>query len=223
MIICCVLPSASRGDYSAHKLELTAAGKMQLLLNGNGDLEIALRNEVGNRWIEKLVEMEREEREVRIGYNKELDGQRSEVLEMHHLQVDLLKRRGMPDASAKAQVRNSNKTLYGALLPDFKSAADAVLVAHGKLAVEDAVKFKEGNKDKMSISYQQLKDERGTVKNVSMYGTRVMASRLKDMKFQAARLMLKNDMLSPAKAHKVVAQHAAENEQWVFRDEEGKR
>lgn len=206
-----------------HKLELTAAGKMQLLLNGNGDLETALRNEVGKRWIEKLVEMEREERETRIGYNKHLEDGRSGVLDMHHLQWDILKQRGMPEASAKQQVRSGLRPLYGGLLPDFQCATDAVLVAHGKLTVEDAMKFKHGQKNQMSISHQQLRVERSTVKNVGQYGTRVLASRIKDMKFQASRYMHKNPTLTCAQAHKIVAEQAAKHEQWVFRDEDGNR
>ena len=49
-----------KGDITSRlgTVTLTAEGKMQLFLNGNGALEIALRNEVGKRWIEKLVRKE---------------------------------------------------------------------------------------------------------------------------------------------------------------------
>lgn len=85
------------------------------------------------------------------------------------------------------------------------------------------MKFKHGHKDHMSISHQQLRVERGTVKNVGQYGTRVLALRIKDMKFQAMRYMQKNPALTSAEAHKIVAEQAAKHEQWVFRDEDGNR
>jgi len=53
---------------------------MQLFLNGHGALEIALRNEVGKRWIEKLVRMEQEEKNLRDDHNEDLKEKRSLVI-----------------------------------------------------------------------------------------------------------------------------------------------
>ena len=61
-------------------VSLTALGKMQLFLNGHGALEIALRNEVGKRWIEKLVRMEQEEKNLRDDHNEDLKEKRSLVI-----------------------------------------------------------------------------------------------------------------------------------------------
>jgi len=123
------------GEPTTHKLTLTAAGKMQLFLNGNGALEITLRDVVGKRWIQQLVVMEARERELRIEYNAELSEKRQLSTDQYHCMLTTMTDNGMESGSAKAVLRGSARDMHKAILPGFKSGRDAVLNVEGKVRV----------------------------------------------------------------------------------------
>jgi hypothetical protein len=95
---------------------LTAEGKMQLFLNGNGALEIALRNEVGKRWIEKLVRMEHEEKKLRDEYNEELKENRRLSSDQYQMQLEHLISQGHDEKSARGMLRGSKRHMYGPIV-----------------------------------------------------------------------------------------------------------
>ena len=121
------------GELTTHKLTLTAAGKMQLFLNDNSALEITLRDVVGKQWIQKLVDMEREERMLRKEYNEELAEKRELSRDMYHCQLTTMIDKDMDPVSVKAVLRGSARETYHAILPGFKSGTDAGLVVEGKV------------------------------------------------------------------------------------------
>ncbi len=168
------------------QLTLTAAGKNQLLLNGNGPVEIALRDVVGQKFFERVLAMEEDEKDVRSSYNQELNGHRIEGTGLFHKMVEFqIDHHNMSEERAISSVRACTRTLYKPMVPDFKSASDANLVANGKLAIEDALKCKEGREDELSITKDELQKRRKSYNCVADQGTRIFHSRLADMRFQA--------------------------------------
>jgi hypothetical protein len=162
------------GNFSTRKLNLTADGKMQLFLNGNGPLEVAMRNAVGKPWLEKLVHLENEVRRQRMEYNKEHAQKRALSTEYFNDQLQCMMGQGIPESVARMKLRNHARYTYQALLPAFKSGTDAVLCAQDdKLSVQDALLCAQGRDDEVSIGPVELKKRRATVKSVTETGTQI--------------------------------------------------
>jgi hypothetical protein len=195
---------------------------MQLFLNGNGALEIALRNEVGKRWIARLVEMEKEEKRVRDLYNEDLEEERKQSKAQKDFQLEHLKSQGVEEQSARGMLRGCKRNVYQALLNPvgIKSGVDGVLVARGKLRVDDAQKCGVKRENDTSIGKEEVKRIRKTVKDVGLEGTRILHSREADLSFQASRLMM-NDNMKPNEAYKIVKQQCIDNQTFVFRNRDG--
>ena len=204
-------------------VSLTAVGKMQLFLNGNGALEIALRNEVGKRWIARLVEMEKEEKRVRDLYNEDLEEERKQSKAQKDFQLEHLKSQGVEEQSARGMLRGSKRKVYEALLNPvgIKSGVDGVLVARGKLRVDDAQKCGVKRENDTSIGKEEVKRIRKTVKDVGLEGTRILHSREADLSFQATRLMMNDPNMKPNEAYKIVKQQCIDNKMFVLRDRDG--
>jgi hypothetical protein len=168
------------------QLTLTAAGKNQLLLNGNGAVEIALRDVVGRKFFERVLAMEEKEKQVRGDYNETLNGTREEGTALFHNMVEFqMDHHNVPEEKAKSIVRACTRTLYKPMVPDFKSAGDANLVANDKLSIQDALRCKEGREDELTIPKEELQTLRKSYNCVSDQGTRIFHARLADMRFQA--------------------------------------
>jgi len=195
---------------------------MQLLLNGNGPVEIALRDVVGKRFFQRVVEMFRAEKQVRGEYSKALADERQDGTNLFHKMVffqteDL----HVPEAKAKSIVRACTRTLYKPLTPDFKSATDAVLCANGKLKIEDAKKAKDGKENEMSISPDELRKARKSYNCVSDQGTRLFHSRLAVMRLEA-QVLMHEDGLPAKEAHEIVAKDIQESGIFTPKDSRGK-
>ena len=205
------------------KVTLTAEGKMQLFLNGNGHLEIALRNVVAKRWIEKLVHMEQDEKKLRDKYNKKLEEERNRCTQTFNDQLTHMVESGMSESSARGALRATAQPLYGGLLKPvgLKSGIDAVLLDQGKLTEEDAKLCAQKREDEVSIGKEELKKRRSTVKCVSKEGTRILHSRMEDMRFQALRLMINDPSMTPYKAHKIVGEQCEKDKTFVFKNQAG--
>ena len=218
------------GQININKLKLTAEGKTQCGLNGNGSLEIALRNVVGKSFIERLMDVERTEKRMRDGYNKELQMERRESADLLLCSGGMMVENGIAKHKALSVLRNSQKHFYKALVPDFKSATDAALVATGILSVDDAMECKKGNEHALSIPKDQLTQMRKKKQKISISKetTRIGHSRMKDMRYQAVILMQEDgvdasNVTAWAEAHKVVGDQCAESEIFVFKDRDGNR
>ena len=204
-------------------VSLTAVGKMQLFLNGNGALEIALRNEVGKRWIARLVEMEKEEKRVRDLYNEDLEEERKRGKAEKDFQLEHLKSQGVGEQSARGMLRGSKRNVYQALLNPvgIKSGVDGFLVARGKLRVDDAQKCGVERENDTSIGKEEVRRLRQTVKGFGNEGTRILHSREADLSFQATRLMMNDPNMKPNEAYKIVKQQCIDNKMFVLRDRDG--
>ena len=172
-------------------VKLTAEGKQQLFLNGDGAVEIALRNVMGKRFVE-YVQQEYEDRKHRVkGYNQALESERELSTEHFHAQVaHAQEAQGLSKASAKAAVQNADRHVYGALLKPagFNSGTDAVLCAKGILSEQDAILCGQKRAAEVSIGKEALADERHKVKSVANEGTRVLHSHKADIRYRALRL-----------------------------------
>ena len=113
-------------------IKLTALGKMQLLLHGTGLLETALRNVVAKPWIEKLVLMERQEKSWRMEFNGLLAETRFKSTAIGNSMKQTMIMNGTAEGSAKSFIRGSQPRMNKSILPDFKSATDALLCAQGE-------------------------------------------------------------------------------------------
>ena len=204
------------------QVRLTALGKMQLATNGNGALEIALRNQTAKSWIEDLVRMEGDEKLLRDEYNKELVCVREVSADQYNCQLELLKSQGKDEQSARGMLRGSSKHFYQGLLQpaDVKSGVDAVLVARGRLSCEDAKLCGVKREHEASVDKKELKRLRNTVKNVGAEGTRILHSRMYDMRFQATQLMMNDPTMKPDEAAKIVRQQCIDNKTYLFRDKD---
>ena len=208
------------GNFSTRKLNLTADGKMQLFLNGNGPLEVAMRNAVGKPWLEKLVHLENEVRRQRMEYNKEHAQKRALSTEYFNDQLQCMMGQGISESVARMKLRNHARYTYQALLPVFKSGTDAVLCAQDdKLSVQDALLCAQGRDDEVSIGPVELKKRRATVKNVTDRGTQIFHSRQADIRYQEHLLMTQG--VDALEAAKIVAQQSKDSGCYVFKDRDG--
>ena len=202
---------------------LTKEGKMQLFLNGNGSLEIALRTVIAKDWIEKLVRLEQDEKTLHDRYNKKLEEERNRCTQTFNDQVTHMVDLGVPESSARAELRATAKPLYSGLLKPvgLKSGVDAVLLDRGKMSEEDAKLCALNREDEVSMGKNQLKHSRSTVKCVAKEGTRILHSRMEDMRFQALRLMKNDASMSAFRAHKIVGEQCEKDKTFVFKNEAG--
>ena len=196
---------------------------MQLFLNGNGALEIALRNEVRKRWIARLVEMEKEEKRVRDLYNEDLEEERKRARAELDFQVAHLVSQGIDETTAVSMIRDAKRHIYQALLNPvgIKSGVDGVLVARGKLRADDAQKCGVERENDTSIGKEEVRRLRQTVKGFGNEGTRILHSREADLSFQATRLMMNDPTMTLDEAYKIVKQQCLDNQMFVFRNRDG--
>ena len=208
------------GNFSQHNLKLTVDGKMQVFLNGNGPLEVAMRNAVGKSWLEKCVNLENEEKRQRMEYNKEHAQLRSLSQEYFNDQLKMMVDQGDDLSSAKMKLRSVARLDYQALVPVFKSGTDAKLCANDQLSEQDALKCAEGRDNEVSIGPEGLKILRKTVKSVADSGTQIFHMRQGDIRFQASLLMKQG--VDPFEAHQIVSQQCRASGWGVFKDRDGK-
>ena len=207
-------------------VKLTAEGKQQLFLNGDGAVEIALRNVMGKRFVEYVQQAHEDLKHKIKDYNQALESERGLSSEHFHAQVaHAQEAQGLSKASAKAAVQNADRHVYGALLKPagFNSGTDAVLCAKGILSEQDAILCGQKRAAEVSIGKEALADERHKVKSVANEGTRVLHSHKNDIRYRALRLQKGDPTLSTAKAMQIIERQAIENETYVLRDANGNK
>jgi hypothetical protein len=155
-------------------------------------------------------------------YNQDLVSQRNVSADQYNYQVELLKSQGKDEMSARGMLRGASKHFYQGLLQPakVKSGVDGVLVARGRLSPEDACLCGVKREHEASIDQQELRRLRKTVKNVGAEGTRILHSRMYDMRFQQTQLMMNDDTMKPDEAAKIVRQQCIDNKTYLFRDKD---